>query len=132
MVRNRILIADDNQWVSKALRQLFVDGERTEICEEAIDGKDAFEKTIRCRPDLVILDLSLPVMNGLDAARQICSEFPKMPMILFTLHAEMFKTANSMGLTLPGINRVVPKIEMANLPQHVADMLNARASAASV
>jgi DNA-binding NarL/FixJ family response regulator len=132
MMHYRILIADDNPWVRKALRQLFATDERVEICEEAIDGQDAFEKTIRCRPDLVILDLSMPVLNGLDAARLICSEFPNMPIILFTLHAEMFTTANSMGLSLPGITRVVPKIEMASLPRQVDEMLNARARGASL
>ena len=56
------------------------------VCGEAVDGKDALEKTIEQAPDLVILDINMPVMNGLDVLRQIVRRRPKTKVLAFSVH----------------------------------------------
>lgn len=63
------------------------------ICEEAINGQEAVEKALRAQPDVIIMDITMPVMNGLDASRKISQSQPEIPVILFSLHLseEMIK-----------------------------------------
>ena len=82
-----ILIADDNAHIRQALCEAFARESDFKVCAEAQDGRDAIEKAQQLRPDLIILDLSMPVMNGLDAARVLKDRMPSVPIILFTLHA---------------------------------------------
>jgi CheY-like chemotaxis protein len=73
MARKRILVADDNATIRKMLCRLFADHETLEICDEAVNGAEAVEMAAKLRPQLVILDLSMPVMNGIEAAaRTFC------------------------------------------------------------
>jgi two-component system chemotaxis response regulator CheY len=65
----RILIVDDSESVRDVIRMFLKDVATVEICGEASDGLEAVEKTKRLRPDLVVLDLSLPSMNGVEVAR---------------------------------------------------------------
>jgi CheY-like chemotaxis protein len=58
------------------------------IREEALDGQDAVNEAIQCEPDMAILDLSMPIMDGLEAARLIHAKFPIVPIILFTQYAQ--------------------------------------------
>lgn len=64
-----VLIVDDSAYVREALCELFKREEDFEVCGEAENGKDAIKKAQALRPDLIVLDLLMPVMNGLDAAR---------------------------------------------------------------
>ena len=66
-----ILIVDDNAFIRKALFEIFKLEEDFDLCGEAENGRDAIEKAQQLRPDLIVLDLSMPVMNGLDAARML-------------------------------------------------------------
>jgi YesN/AraC family two-component response regulator len=66
---NSILIADDNAIVRQRLCGLFSDEADFEVCGEAENGKEAIEEAQELHPDLILLDLSMPVMNGLDATR---------------------------------------------------------------
>ena len=82
-----ILIADDNDAVRRAVCEVFTRDSDFEVCGEAHDGHEAIEKAQRLHPDLIILDLSMPVMNGLDAARALRDRLaPPVPIILFTLY----------------------------------------------
>ena len=82
-----ILIADDNDAVRRAVCEVFALESDFEVCGEANDGNEAIEKAQRLHPDLIILDLSMPVMNGLDAARALRDRLvPPVPIILFTLY----------------------------------------------
>ena len=81
-----ILIADDSDVVRRAVCEAFALESDFEVCGEAHDGHDAIEKAQRLHPDLIILDLSMPVMNGLDAARALRDLMPSVPIILFTLY----------------------------------------------
>jgi two-component system, chemotaxis family, chemotaxis protein CheY len=70
------------------------------VCGEAENGVVAIEKVRELNPDLVILDFAMPIMNGLDAARHITHIAPKLPMVLFTLHAsvQLYKEALAAGI----------------------------------
>lgn len=102
----RILIADDQEVVVKGLRAVLECDLRFAVCAVAMDGADAVVKAQEQRPDLIILDLAMPIMNGLEAARQIVSILPGIPILLYTLtDAEQIKldAANA------GIREVVSK-----------------------
>jgi CheY-like chemotaxis protein len=119
-MKKRILVADDNPVIRKMLCKIFSNHEALEICDEAVDGQEAIEKAERHQPDLIILDLAMPVMDGLKAAQAICKFLPDVPIILFTLHAT---TINDFDLRDSGITRVVPKTEMISLVDHAEELL---------
>lgn len=82
----RILIADDHEIVRRGIRVL-VDGHVDwEVCGEAIDGREAVAKAVELRPDIVLLDVSMPNLNGLDAARQILGANPRTRVLILTMH----------------------------------------------
>jgi DNA-binding NarL/FixJ family response regulator len=84
-----ILIVDDNPVIRKTLRQV-LEAETDWRCGEAVNGKDAIEKAQQLHPNLVVLDLSMPVMNGLQASRELKRLYPYLPLVMFT----SFETAH--------------------------------------
>ena len=78
------LVVDDNTVVRKILASAFLAG-GFETCAEAENGRDGIEVAKRISPDVITLDLSMPVMNGLEAASELRKIFPNTPIILFTL-----------------------------------------------
>src|SRR5579884_2429130 len=82
----KILVADDHEVMRLGIRNLLEARSHWSVCAEASNGKEAVEKTLECHPDIVILDITMPTMNGLDAARQISASNPEIPIILFSLH----------------------------------------------
>lgn len=83
---SKILIVDDSRAIRHLIRSSIEEHTNWVICGEAENGKIAVALVEELRPHLVILDLSMPVMNGLDAAREISRIVPGMPMIMFTMH----------------------------------------------
>jgi DNA-binding NarL/FixJ family response regulator len=114
-----ILVADDNPAIRKALCRMFEKEEDYDICAEAENGKQAIELALQCRPDLIILDLSMPVMNGLEAAHELKKLMPNVPIILFTQHAEL---GNRIGIMNADVDRIVAKSEAASLMGHVRSL----------
>ena len=84
--RRQILIADDHEMLRRGLRTMLEGQADWEICGEAIDGQEAVEKAKALRPDLVILDMNMPVLNGLAAVRQILRNRPQTKILVFTVH----------------------------------------------
>jgi DNA-binding NarL/FixJ family response regulator len=82
----RILLADDHEAVRKGLRVLLESREEWTICGEAEDGRDAVEKTKELRPDVVILDISMPNLSGFGAARLIRQYSPGTPILIYSMH----------------------------------------------
>jgi chemotaxis response regulator CheB len=119
-MKKRILVADDNPLIRKMLCKIFNDHKALEICDEAVNGQEAVEKAERLRPDLIILDLAMPVLDGLKAAEAICKFMPDVPIILFTLHAQRLK---DFDLKNSSIRRVVPKTEMISMVHHAEDLI---------
>jgi DNA-binding NarL/FixJ family response regulator len=82
----RILIADDHEVVRSGLRSILEAQPDWEVVAEAIDGKEAVAKAVATRPDVAILDYSLPVFNGVEATRQIRARVPQTEVLVFTMH----------------------------------------------
>jgi len=93
------MIVDDNPAVRKALRELFMREEDFDVCGEAENGQEAIEKAQHLHPDLIVTDLSMPVMNGLEEARLLKKLMPAVPVIIYSAHADLFveKEARSVG-----------------------------------
>ncbi|HZQ67549.1 MAG TPA: response regulator [Terriglobales bacterium] len=84
--RLRILIVDDHEIIRRGVRSLLEARPDCEICGEATDGKDAIEKVSKLKPDLVIMDVSMPALNGLEATRAIRKLVPETQVIILTQH----------------------------------------------
>jgi len=82
----RILIADDHEIVRRGIRSLLENHPGWEVCGEAEDGRDAVNHASALNPDLVLLDIGMPNLNGLDAARQIISHSPMTSVLVLTIH----------------------------------------------
>src|SRR5262249_1453798 len=82
----RILIADDHEVVRSGLRELLEAHEGWEVVAEAENGKDAVTKALGSKPDVAIIDYSLPVINGIEATRQIRARVPNAEILIFTMH----------------------------------------------
>jgi DNA-binding NarL/FixJ family response regulator len=82
----RILIVDDHAVVRRGVRALLETQPQWEVAGEATTGREAVDAATRLRPDIVVMDLSLPELNGLDAARQILKELPATEVLVLTMH----------------------------------------------
>lgn len=81
----RILVADDHELVRRGLCTLLQAHEDWEICGEAVDGREAVEKAKQLKPDVIILDVGMPNLNGLDATRQLCRQNAHYKVIVLTI-----------------------------------------------
>ena len=104
----RILLVDDNSIVRRQLRFYLETATGFEVSGEAINGRDAIEKAQELSPDLIILDFTMPVMNGLEAAKTLRAMMPEVPLILFTVHRSANLDSNA---SVAGINAVISKVE---------------------
>jgi DNA-binding NarL/FixJ family response regulator len=96
----KILVVDDAPDIRRSLRFCIEEETSWEICGEAENGKVAVEMVRELHPDVVLLDLSMPVMNGLEAARQIGAIAPQVQILMFTLHAypQLVEDARNAGI----------------------------------
>jgi DNA-binding NarL/FixJ family response regulator len=120
----RILLADDHAETRRATRRLLADRSEWVICGEADNGFDAVEKAATLKPDIVILDLSMPKMNGFEAAKIIHTAHPKLPLLLFSVVA-----ADAQGLEeirAAGFRGAVPKATSWLLPEAVGVLLQGK------
>ena len=98
---NCILIVDDSPLIRHTLRAL-LEQTGNVVCGEAENGMEAVQKAQELRPDLIVLDLTMPVMNGLQAARKLKEVLPSVPLVLFTNHAtpQLDAEATAAGISL--------------------------------
>jgi DNA-binding NarL/FixJ family response regulator len=122
-VTSKILIVDDSSMMRRALRRWIEQNPNWKVCAEAPNGAVALEKVKELRPDLVILDLSMPVMNGLEAARHIKEIAPNTPMVMFTMYVNDTLTQDAQDA---GIQCVVSKTEsvMKQLISSISSLLH--------
>jgi DNA-binding NarL/FixJ family response regulator len=104
----RVLIVDDNSVIRGAVRNLFETDPTFQVCGEAENGREAIQKTAELRPELVIMDLSMPILNGLDAARGIRRIKQAIPIILFSGYSDLLTQEEARSV---GIAALVPKNE---------------------
>ena len=95
----RVLIADDYEAVRVGVCAVLGSRVDIDVCAQAKNGEEAVEKSIQLRPDLIILDISMPGIRGVEAARQIRVFFPDVPIMFFTMHntPQLFAMAKSVG-----------------------------------
>jgi DNA-binding NarL/FixJ family response regulator len=96
----KILIVDDSSSIRHLLRFFIEKNTEWQVCGEAENGQIAVKKVAELRPHAVILDLSMPVMNGLEAAREITRIAPNVEMVMFTMHIseQLQKDAREAGI----------------------------------
>jgi len=114
----RILIADDDPTIRMLLRRLLERQQDWQVCGEASNGVEAIEGVEQLAPDIVVMDLAMPVMNGLQAAPEIVKAHPKLPMLLISVQEvsrELASEARSAGyrgaVTKSGGDEVLKGIE---------------------
>ena len=95
----RILIADDHELIRKGLCCILESHKNTEICGEASNGQDAVEKATELNPDLIILDVTMPGLDGFAAARRIRTFLPEVPILMLSMHqgSNVVKEARQAG-----------------------------------
>lgn len=95
----RILVADDQEELRKRVCATLTRA-RFEICAEAANGKEAVEKAAECRPDAIVLDITMPVLNGLDAARTLRRDQPEIPILILSVHKskQLLEEAKRIGV----------------------------------
>ena len=85
-MRSRILLADDHEIVRTGLRTILAAKPEWVICGETGNGRDTVEAALKLKPDLVIMDISMPGVNGLSATRRIVKELPRTSVLILTMH----------------------------------------------
>ena len=95
----RLLIVDDHEVVRRGVRSLLLEQSEFEVCGEAVDGQDALDKARELKPDLIVMDVSMPRLNGLEATRQLSSTLPDCPVLILSQHdnPEMARQALKAG-----------------------------------
>jgi two-component system, NarL family, response regulator LiaR len=111
---------DDHEHIRKQVRNFLETQSGYDVCGEAVNGYDAIEKAQELEPDLIILDMSMPRMNGIDAAPRLKKLLPQTPIVLFTSHGPL----RGFDARAAGIDAVVAKDGgMLSLMESLQDLL---------
>ena len=116
---SRILIADDHDLMRCLIRQEFED-HADWVCIEAENGEQAVAKATELKPEIIILDVAMPVMDGLTAAREIVKLLPAIPIVIHTIH---FSEQIRFEAKKIGVREVLPKADLASLVGVVEQLL---------
>jgi DNA-binding NarL/FixJ family response regulator len=97
----KILIVDDSVAIRRTLRTLLCQRPEWELCGEAANGREGVEQAQRLRPDLILMDFSMPIMNGFQAARELKKLMPEVPILMFTIFktTQMENEASAIGVS---------------------------------
>jgi DNA-binding NarL/FixJ family response regulator len=106
-VRKRILVIDDGDSVRDVIR-IFLEHAGFEVCGEAADGVQAIEQAKKLKPDLIVLDLAMPRMNGAEAASVLSTTMPNTPVVLLTLYRNVLGTALAEAI---GVKAIIDKTD---------------------
>jgi len=116
------MVVDDNPAIRRIFRNILEFDRDWIVCGEGVDGRDGVEKAKALNPDLIVLDVSMPVMNGLEAARILHEIMPSVPVILCSLHADRILEMEARGA---GVDAVFSKAEnMQTLINKARELLN--------
>jgi DNA-binding NarL/FixJ family response regulator len=123
VLANSVLIVDDSPDIRRALRRVFDSKSSLEVCGEAVDGRDGIEKAQQLKPDAIVLDMSMPGMDGLEAAKVLTRVVPSAALIMFTNFAgDQFLKREVLSA---GIRQVVSKPDSQGLVKAVEAALAA-------
>jgi DNA-binding NarL/FixJ family response regulator len=116
----RILIADDHEVVRKGVRSILQSQQNLEVVGEATNGQEAVRKATQLQPDLIVLDVSMPILDGFSAAKQIKQALPTVPILMLSMHAgaEMVRASKAAGA-----QGFVTKTEVASVLLKAVDAL---------
>jgi DNA-binding NarL/FixJ family response regulator len=106
-LRNRILVIDDGDSVRDVIG-LFLEHAGFEVCGEAADGVEAIEQAKKLKPDLIVLDLVMPRMNGAEAASVLSQAMPDVPIVLLTLYQGILGSTLAAAV---GVKAILDKTE---------------------
>ena len=125
MKKTRILIADDHGMIRQGLRAVIASRPDWELCGEAADGRLAVELALKLRPDLCILDVTMPALNGIEATRQIIAHCPGAAILIQTMHDSETLTQELLAAGARGclLKNDAPEL----LPQAIDALLAGRA-----
>ena len=125
----RILIVDDGEEVRQVLRAILEARTDYEICGEAANGVEAVGKALELKPDLVLLDVAMPMLNGVEVASVLAGAMPDLPIVIYTMYSEM------LGLSLAtavGAKAVISKADgIGKLLECMGSLLEPKAQGAS-
>lgn len=125
----RILIVDDGAEVRQVLRAILEARTDYEICGEAANGVEAVGKALELKPDLLLLDVAMPMLNGVEVASVLAGAMPDLPIVIYTMYSEM------LGLSLAtavGAKAVISKADgIGKLLECVGSLLEPKAQGAS-
>ena len=121
---NQILIADDNNTVRRLIKFFLTRRPDVAVCGEAVNGLEAMEKTRALKPDLLLLDLAMPEMNGAEVASVLKKTMPEVPIILFTMYSDNIRRYLTSAI---GVEAVLSKLDgLTTLAKVVDDVLARR------
>jgi DNA-binding NarL/FixJ family response regulator len=101
-----VLVVDDNAEIRRLLCKLFAFEADFKVCGEAANGQEAIERAQELHPDVIVIDFSMPVMNGIDAARALKNLMPSVPLIMFSEYGDVFSENEAFSA---GISALVSK-----------------------
>jgi DNA-binding NarL/FixJ family response regulator len=124
-VPKRILIVDDGEEVRQVIRAVLEARTQYEICGEASNGAEAIQKALALKPDLLLLDVAMPMLNGVEVASVLAGSMPEMPIVIYTMYNEL------LGLSLAtavGAKAVISKADgISKLIECVQELLEPKA-----
>ena len=105
-VLKSVLVVDDNALIRQVLCRVFTSEAGFDVCGEAENGQDAIEKARALHPDLIVMDLSMPLMNGIDATRALRKLMPAVPVIMFSEYSDLLSEQEALSA---GVSALVSK-----------------------
>jgi DNA-binding NarL/FixJ family response regulator len=125
-MRNTVLIADDNAFIRTALYEIFEREPDIHVCAVVENGREAIEEACRLQPDLIVLDIAMPVMNGLEAARVLRQIMPSVPLIMYSANPNEVSEQSARSI---GVSGLISKSEkVAVLIETIRGLLHRRAA----
>jgi DNA-binding NarL/FixJ family response regulator len=117
----KILVVDDSPLVRDVIRKYLESRTLFTVCGEAINGVDAIQKAEKLNPDLVLMDFSMPVMNGIECASVLKVTMPKVPVVIYTSHSRAMIEPHARAV---GVRGVIEKHDLSDLAGQLRQILH--------